>query len=549
MDRPSSRGDGATDALANMGYKSELPRSLSMMSILGLSFAIMAVPFGLSTTMAISLTDGQSVTVLYGWIFVSLISLSIAASLAEICAVYPTAGGVYYWSAMLSTKKYAPIISWITGWLTLVGNWTVTLSINFSGAQLILSSISLWNEAFVASQWQTVLCFWAVMLTAFLVNVFGAKYLDLINKICIYWTSASVIIVVVTILVMSDDRRNAEFVFAHFDASASGWPSGWAWFVGLLQAACEFDPCHSNSNTEPSTDTLTGYGMVAAMCEEVQMPEREVPKAMVLSVAAAGITGVIYLVPILFVLPDVSLLLSVANGQPIGLIFKTATGSAGGGFALLFLILGILFFAGVGALTAASRCTYAFARDGAIPGSKLWARVDKRFDIPLWGLVLSSVVDAVLGCIYFGSTSAFNAFTGVATICLSCSYGIPILVSLVRGRRAVRHSTFSLGRFGFAINCATVIWIVLAIVLFCMPTAIPVNPVSMNYASVVFVFFALISVFWYVISGRRNFTGPPVAADKVEHDGQTITGSMGRVMTENGSSGSQGGKTVTESLK
>jgi amino acid transporter len=140
---------------------------------------------------------------------------------------------------MLSTKKYAPIVSWITGWLTLVGNWTVTLSINFSGAQLILSAISLWNEDFVASQWQTVLCFWAVMLIAFLVNVFGAQYLDLINKICIYWTSASVIIIVVTILVMSDDRRNAEFVFAHFDASASGWPSGWAWFVGLLQAACK----------------------------------------------------------------------------------------------------------------------------------------------------------------------------------------------------------------------------------------------------------------------------------------------------------------------
>lgn len=30
--------------------------------------------------------------------------------------------------------------------------------------------------------------------------------------------------------------------------------------------------------------------MVASMCEEVQNPEREVPKAMVLSVAAAAIT-------------------------------------------------------------------------------------------------------------------------------------------------------------------------------------------------------------------------------------------------------------------
>lgn len=72
----------------------------------------MAVPFGLSTTFAYSLTDGQSVTVLWGWVFVSLISICIAASLGEICAVYPTAGGVYYWSFMLSTKEYAPVVSW-----------------------------------------------------------------------------------------------------------------------------------------------------------------------------------------------------------------------------------------------------------------------------------------------------------------------------------------------------------------------------------------------------------------------------------------------------
>jgi amino acid transporter len=272
--------------------------------------------------------------------------------------------------------------------------------------------------------------------------------------------------------------------------------------------------------------------MVASMCEEVQNPEREVPKAMVLSVAAAGVTGIIYLIPILFVLPKVSDLLEVGNGQPIGLIFKTATGSAGGGFALLFLILGILFFAGVGSLTAASRCTYAFARDGAIPGSRLWSKVDKRFDIPLWALVLSTIVDCILGVIYFGSTSAFNAFTGVATICLSVSYGIPILVSVIRGRKAVRHSTFSLGKFGLFINIATIIWICLAIILFCMPTAIPVTPISMNYASVVFMAFAMISLIWYIIRGRKTFTGPPVPADfETEQDGEIVDG-MGKVTTK-----------------
>ncbi|KAI5800370.1 putative GABA permease [Peziza echinospora] len=482
--------DATADAqLAKMGYKSELPRNLSMMSILGLSFAIMAVPFGLSTTMYITLTDGQAVTVIWGWIIVSLISLSIAASLG---AVYPTAGGVYYWSAMLSTKEYAPVASWITGWLTLVGNWTVTTSINFSGGQLILSAISLWKEDFVPNEWQTILMFWCVMTVCALVNAFGSRYLDIINKICIYWTGASVIIIMITILTMADHKNSAEFVFTHFDASASGWAPGWAFFLGLLQAAY----------------TLTGYGMVASMCEEVQNPEREVPRAMVLSVAAAGITGVLYLIPILFVLPDIKMLLGVANGQPIGLLFKTVTGSSAGGFGLLFLILGILFFAGVGALTASSRCTYAFARDGAIPGSRLWSKVNRRLDVPLWGLVLSTSVCCLLGLIYFGSTAAFNSFTSVATICLSASYGLPILVSLLRGRKLVKNSPFSLGVYGKAINIFTLCWISLAIVLFCMPIAIPVTPQGMNYASVVFAGFMAISAGWYFIRGRKSFVGP-----------------------------------------
>lgn len=273
-------------------------------------------------------------------------------------------------------------------------------------------------------------------------------------------------------------------------------PSGWAFFVGLLQAAY----------------TLTGYGMVAALCEEVQNPHCEVPKAIVLSVVAAGVTGLLYLIPVLFVLPDVQTLLQAANSQPIGLLFKTVTGSAAGGFGLLFLILGIMFFAGVGALTAASRCTYAFARDGAIPGFRLWRKVNTKLEVPLWGILLSTIVDCLLGLIYFGSSAAFNSFTGVATICLSTSYGLPILILVLRGRKAVKESPFSLGHYrGYAINILAVCWIFFSVVLFCMPVSLPVNPSSMNYASVVFAGFASISIVWYFVYARKHFTGPHVS--------------------------------------
>lgn len=127
------------------------------------------------------------------------------------------------------------------------------------------------------------------------------------------------------------------------------------------------------------------------------------------------------------------------------------TGSPSAAFGLLFLIYGIWFFAFIGSLTAASRATWAFARDGGIPASSLWKKVNARTQVPINALLLSAVVNALLGLIYLGSSAAFNAFTGVATICLGASYGFPILCSVIRKRAPVKDAAFSLGKFGMAI--------------------------------------------------------------------------------------------------
>ncbi|VUC20663.1 unnamed protein product [Clonostachys rosea] len=484
----------ADDQLNRMGYEAELPRRLSLLSIFGLSFAIIAAPFGLSTTMALPLVNGGPVTIVYGWLLVTFISLSIAASLAEICACYPTAGGLYYWSYILSKPKYASITSWVTGWLLLVGNWMSTCAITFGGAQLILSGVSLFDAGFVPTPWQTVLTFWGVLLLCLLVNLFGVKYLDLVNKLCVYWTVISCVVIMITLLVMSKEKRSAEFVFTNFDTSRSGMPSGWSFGIGLLQA----------------TYTLTGYGMIAAMCEEVQNPQKEVPKAIVLSVVAAGITGIAFLIPILFVLPDIDYLLNETKGMPIGFLFARATGSPAAGLGLLIGVIGTMLFAGIAALTASSRCTYAFARDGAIPGSLHWRKIHHGLQVPAYALGLSSLVIASMGCIYFGSAAAFNAFTGATCICLSASFVSPVLISLLRGRRLVQHSTFSLGKVGYLLNLVSVCWVVVAFVLFSFPAQLPVTASSMNYTSVVFVGFAVISVVYYILRGRKSFEGPPV---------------------------------------
>ncbi|PWN48104.1 amino acid transporter [Violaceomyces palustris] len=496
--------EAAADAkLAAMGYAPELKRNLGMMTILGLSFSIIAAPFGLSTAFSIALTCGGPITILYGWVAVSLISLCIAASLAEICSQFPSSGGVYVWAAFISTPKWAPVASWIVGWVSLVGNWTLCLSINFGGAQLIMAGISIFRDDLWAPEpYQTILTFWACMVVSAVINAFGVKgrYLDALNRASFYWTGATCLIIMITVLVMAKDgRRSAEFVFSGWE-NTSGWPDGWAFFVGLLQAAY----------------TLTGYGTVAALCEEVENPEREVPRAMVWSVVAASLTGLAYLIPILFILtPDSSDLLSAAAGQPLAVLFHISTGSKGGGFALLFLLLGVFAFAGVGSLTVALRCTWAFARDGAIPGSKHWSKVHEGLGLPLNSLLLSTVVVSLLGLIYFGSTAAFSAFTGVATICLSISYGVPIAIALLRRRVMLVGAPFSLGeRLGYLINTITFVWITLATVLFCMPTTREVTSQTMNYASVVFAFFFALSAFWWVVWGRLHYVGPLGAVEE-----------------------------------
>lgn len=127
-----------------------------------------------------------------------------------------------------------------------------------------------------------------------------------------------------------------------------------------------------------------------------------------------------------------------------------------------------------GITVAASRCTWAFARDDAIPGAKLWAKVHPSLGVPVWSLVLVTVVQMLLGLIVLGSTSAFTAFVSVGVQALALSYFIPIFISLLCGRREVSRARWNLGNMiGTTVNVVALLWIAFELVLFSMPTALP----------------------------------------------------------------------------
>lgn len=54
---------------------------------------------------------------LYSWLIAGCFTLVIGAVLAEICSVYPVAGGIYYWSGVLAKREQAARVSYLVGWM------------------------------------------------------------------------------------------------------------------------------------------------------------------------------------------------------------------------------------------------------------------------------------------------------------------------------------------------------------------------------------------------------------------------------------------------
>ena len=114
--RKSSVAD--VDHLAQLGVKQELKRNFNMFSMLGLAFAILNSWTALSASLSLALPSGGATSVLWGLITAGICNLCLAASLAEFLSAYPTAGGQYHWVAIISWKRWMPILSWITGWVS-----------------------------------------------------------------------------------------------------------------------------------------------------------------------------------------------------------------------------------------------------------------------------------------------------------------------------------------------------------------------------------------------------------------------------------------------
>lgn len=177
----AARND-ADNLLAAMGYKSELVRSRSTLQVAFMSFVLASVPYGLATTLYFPVVGGGPTNIIWGWLAVSLIILCVAASLGEITSVYPTSGGVYYQTFMITPHSFRKIASWICGWCFVVGNITITLSVQFATALFFVACINVYESEpgvgiLEGKPWQVYLIFLGITLFCNAVSAFGNRWL------------------------------------------------------------------------------------------------------------------------------------------------------------------------------------------------------------------------------------------------------------------------------------------------------------------------------------------------------------------------------------
>src|SRR5512142_1028894 len=124
--------------LHKLGYAQQLFRGMGGFSNFAISFSIISILTGAMLLYGYGLKFAGPVINTIGWPLVSIFVLAIAASMAELASAYPTAGGLYYWAHRLGGFRWA----WVTAWLNMAGQVTITAGIDIAAAIYVVGWIS-----------------------------------------------------------------------------------------------------------------------------------------------------------------------------------------------------------------------------------------------------------------------------------------------------------------------------------------------------------------------------------------------------------------------
>jgi len=260
--------------------------------------------------------------------------------------------------------------------------------------------------------------------------------------------------------------------------------------------------------------TFTGYHASIHMTEETNNSRTAPSWGIVMSIVVSLIFGWILLIGLTSAIQPGTYSLAASAAVPPAQIFLNAIGRTGTEL-LMAIVIVAQFYCGMASVTSNSRMIYAFSRDGAIPGSHLWKRINPRTRTPTNSVWLATGAAFVLGLPYLWSATAYAAVTSIAVIGLYIAYVTPVYLKLRAGDR-FQPGVWNLGRWSKPLGWIAVSWVCFIVILFVLPTVSPVTFKSFNYSIVAVAVVLFGAGGWYVLSAHKWFKGPKVQGSAEE---------------------------------
>jgi amino acid transporter len=516
-----------TEELHSLGYAQELNRKLSTFSNFAISFSIISVLAGALTTFYLPLLAGGPAAVTVSWIVIGGLALLVGMAMAEICSAMPTAGGLYYWSAKLAkTPEGGAKAAWYTGWFNLIGQIGVIASVDYALSVFIAYFVSLYATSWfglpILDYKSVFIIYILVLITHGLLNTFGVSLVKFLADVSVWWHVVGVTIIVGILFIVPDTGKTAGIGSIFDFQNLTGWSfkgSGiYVFIIGLLIAQY----------------TITGFDASAHVSEETKGANVSAPKAIVRSIYISAIAAWFLNIAILQAMPADAYKDGLASILSKGLIpapLEIFEQSVAGNLSKLMIFIAIVgqFFCGMCSVTANSRMVYAFSRDGALPGSKLWHRINPRTRTPTNAVWLGVTLSAIIGLLTFVQSDnyavAFFVLVGFCAVGLYVAYVIPVFLRLrkpdfVQGPWNLRGASKLVG-------WTVVIYVVFINLMFLAPQFGPVSAFwppwggdipgtdiarvnNFNFTGPFMIgLFIAIWLYWH-LSAKNWFTGPKV---------------------------------------
>ncbi|HET9421023.1 MAG TPA: amino acid permease [Nocardioides sp.] len=498
--------------LAKLGYKQDLNRSWSGFSNFAISFSIISILAGCFTNFGAGFNNGGPISISWSWPILGVFILIIGFTMSELVSAYPTSGGIYWWASKLG----GPAAGFFTGWLNLIGLVAVTAGVSYGCATFIDLTISTYSDSFAAdySLTRVFIIFVIVLALASILNIFSGHLMAIMNNVSVWWHVIGASAIVLILIFVPDQHQSFNYVFTE-RFNNSGYADGSTTTLAFWFAIVPFGFLLTQY-------TITGFDACAHLSEETTSASTGAAKGIWRSIFYSVIGGYILLLCVVFAIPD------NAQGEPdnalagagVAGIFVEALGT-NWATVVLFISASAQFFCATSCMTSASRMTFAFSRDGAIPGSKIWQRLTSA-RVPANAVAMVGVSAAILTLpalieVDVAGTPvplAFYAVTSIAVIGLYLAFAIPIWLRWRMGD-AFEAGEWTNGKKYKWMNLIAVIEIVVVSLYLMMPTTPAANPFRdefewkfVNYAPIVTLGALLLLTLWWNVSAKKWFTGP-----------------------------------------